>query len=441
MMTPARGIRAARLSSARAALLSIFFLLAALGVPCPSVQASPLSLIDCLSLAERRAPQAVQASLQETLARQAKSEAAARLMPSVALLGGYTATNNTLYAPILDNSQNAAVDVRYDGFPFSQTWVQSGQKKAQWQAAIYSRLQTKQDVAMLVENLYFSILKNQDVLTKIDQVKKTLARLLTTVMPRYMIGRAPPFDLIKVKTQIAGLSRTHDLILAQLRTDQTRLALILNLPAGEIPDLRTLKRIPPMPDLRSSDISQNPNLKSLNEQVRAADFGLKAAKFERYPQLVYDFQYGYAGLTPNSTILGYVSSIGLRMNVFDWGAISSRVEQGRQSKLLAGNTLQLTEQQDLAGFTQERESAKADLAQLQRLNRLIPDVRRSAMSAVNLYKRGAMGILEATDALQLWLNAMTGERFAYYSYLSDIAALQDLTGTGGEKGAEIYGGH
>ncbi len=406
--------------------------------PLPQAPAQVLTLPDCLARAQATSPDAVRATLEKSLAEQAQAQAQAKLLPSLAALGGYTATNNAIYAPILDNPENAAVDVRYDAFPFSTSWFAQEKASALAQAASYAGIKTRQDVVLAVESLYFVILKNQDSVADLSRVEDRLKNLRLTVIPRYTMGRAPPFDLVEVKSNIADLSRLQDTLNAQLEADEARLALILGLAPEKPLKLKALSAVPAIPPLSFGDVKGNPALASLREKAVAARLGIKQARSERLPQLVYDFQYGYGGPTTETTIPAYVSTIGLRFNIFDWGQITSQVRQQQTSLSLADNALETQKQALMAGFVQAYAAAQADLAQMQRLESLLPETRKSARSAINRYRRGAMGILEATSAIQLWLNALVGEHTAYYSYLQDLALLQNLAGIGTPDSAKIY---
>jgi len=407
---------------------------------CLSASAQPqeLTLAQCLALAEAKSPQSVRAQLQALLARQQKQEALRNLLPAVSALGGYTETNSPLYAPILDNSENGAVAVNYDGFPFSPKWYERERLDALSRAAQYAKIQTKQDVALTVETLYFSILSNQDAVADLNKVEERFNRLRLTVIPRYTMGRAPPFDLIQVKSSLANLARLHDLLSVQLETDETQLALILGLSTKEGLALKPISALPAIPSFSYGQVEGSPALASLKAQADAAKMGLKEARGQRYPQLVANYQYGYGGPTMKETIMGHVLSVGLRLNIFDWGQISSRIRQNQTSVSLADNALAAKEQALTATFARAEVQAQADLAEMKRLQNLLPESRRSAQSTVERYRRGATTILEATGAMQIWLNALLGERAAYYSYLQDLAAMQDLTGQGGPAAAKIY---
>ncbi len=401
-------------------------------------QTQEFTLPQCLSMAESKSPQTIKAELQALLARQQKQEALRNLLPVVYAIGGYTETNSPLYAPILDNSENGAVGVSYDGFPFSPKWYERERLAALSRAAQYAKIQTKQDVALTVESLYFSILNNQDAVADLDKVENRFNRLRLTVIPRYTMGRAPPFDLIQVKSSLADLARLRDLLSVQLETDETQLALILGLSPNKGLTIKPISALPAIPRFSYSQVEGSPALASLKAQADAAKMGLKEARGQRYPQLVANYQYGYGGPTMNDTIVGHVLSVGLRLNIFDWGQISSRIRQNRTSVSLADNALTVKDQALTVAFDRANAQAQADLAEMKRLEALLPESRRSAQSTVERYRRGATTILEATGAMQIWLNALLGERAAYYSYLQDLATMQDLTGQGGPAAANIY---
>src|SRR5258708_6697707 len=111
-------------------------------------QPAPLSLADCLQLAREHSPTAAAGNLSEIQARQARDAATRQLLPNVPALGGVTATDNVNYAPILDNPENAAVDVRFTGFPYSQAWALRHQRESELAAARFTHAEAEQETEL-----------------------------------------------------------------------------------------------------------------------------------------------------------------------------------------------------------------------------------------------------------------------------------------------------
>ena len=62
------------------------------------------------------------------------------------------------------------------------------------------------------------------------------------------------------------------------------------------------------------------------------------------------------------------------------------------------------------------------------MDQLLPQTKQAAKIQIKRYRLGASGILEAADALDIWLKTMISERDDYYSYLSDLAHIEHLMG-------------
>jgi outer membrane protein TolC len=277
----------------------------------------------------------------------------------------------------------------------------------------------------LVKQLYFSILRDEDAAKDFLDVESELKRLQETIIPKYSIGRVPPFDLVKVKSAMADLQRTDGVTRAQLIGERKQLAEILG-----ISDLSTepIDSVPTVPDATEQNFSANPTLQSLSEEIAASQFGVKAAKASRLPEFTGALEYGRSGQTSDTTSLGWDISAGAKLSLFNWGQISSQIAQEKSSANLARNKLQIEEQNVRVDLAQTKALAKAHLADFRTLKELLPQTHESAKAATSRYSRGATGILEASDAIDLWLQSLLNERSAYYAYLSDLAKIERLIG-------------
>lgn len=95
---------------------------------------------------------------------------------------------------------------------------------------------------------------------------------------------------------------------------------------------------------------------------------------------------------------------------------------------MAQNALETQRQQLSSQLLQVQATAKAYQEDQKRLEGLLPEAEQASHAAVKQYRLGAMGIVETTDAVNLWLTTSLNERNAYYSYLSSLSQLERLTG-------------
>ncbi len=390
--------------------------------------AQALTLSQCLQRASQKSVQAIQAIIAERRAKAATRESHAQRLPQFFFSGQLLRSDDAQTNLPDDNNGTFAVEQRL--FPFNSGWVRGRQEDALYQAAILAKVESGQDVELTVKRLYFSILQGQDAERSIAEVDSELRRLLETVVPKYTVGRAPAFDPVKVRVALADLARDRGGLEARLAEERETLALIVGLPDGAQLELVPLSTFPslPGPDFVAQALSANATLKTQGKKVEAARLGIKAAEYLRLPDLVGHLDYNYAGYYTNGMTAGWTAAVGMQFPVFDWGVISAKVAQERASLEQQKTQLEADRQKVLDSLTGALGQAKAHETNRRNYLELLPHVHEVAVAGVTRYRRGAMGILEATDGVSLWLNTLLQERAAYYGYLSDLARLERLSG-------------
>ncbi len=405
--------------------------------------AQVLSLQDAISKAERFSPQAVIGFLQEARAHFAAQEAQDALLPQASALGDYQQSNSQSIQAIDINQ--ATLNIAQNISPFSPQWVLARQKRAEYRAAKAEHLATEEDVELEVKTLYLAILKEQDYLTGFSLLQKKLKAMKAALIPRYSVGRVPPFDLVKIEMELSSLDKDQELTQAQLSADKESLALITGFKSGNEIELEALKQIPPLPFNQDSFAKNtNPRLLALTRQVESSALAVKAARYERYPSLNAGLNYGYEGsngffnLVPNTNFPGNIyglplesgwnASLSLNLPIWDWGRISSRISQREEEAAMVKSQLSLERQSLQVRFIKWEKLAESHLADKKRMDLLLPQTKEAAKIQIKRYRLGASGILEAADALDIWLKTMVSERDDYYSYLSDLAHIEHLMG-------------
>ena len=177
-------------------------------VPSQAV-AVPISYAQCIDAARARSPQAVRGALGETYAGAASQESLRQRYPQLTAIANldHSDTPQT-QAP---DSNKAMLHVEQSEFPWSSSWLKGNQRQAEAEAGRFARVESEEDAVLLAKQLYFSILRQSDAIERLLEVDRQLGTLSNSVIPRFSLGRAPQFDLVKVKTALADLARTRDL--------------------------------------------------------------------------------------------------------------------------------------------------------------------------------------------------------------------------------------
>lgn len=387
--------------------------------------AQSIDLEQCLSRIETQSVQVAQSVVSEAKAKAALKEAIQPRLPQlVAQENLMTAMNPEILSP---DSNKAVVRAELGTLPFlGSAWKIGSQRSLELESAKLTVVESVQDVRLLVKQLYFASLRDLEIIQSLDQVESEFNKLSATVTPKFQIGHAPQFDLVKVRSSTFDLARLRDLTRSQWVGERSQLNEILHLgdsdfhlaPMHNLPDLAAVKL----------GYDSNPTLAGLRKDIEAADAAISVTRAQRIPSLSAAFEYGYEGLEPTTMVTQWVVSAQFRFTLFDWGLISSQVDQAEAASSLAQKKLEAETEKTRADYDQTFALAEAHLADQRRLSELLPQLRRAATAAVQRYRGAGMSIIEVTDAINLWLQGLINERTAYYNYLSDLAKIERLSG-------------
>jgi outer membrane protein TolC len=384
---------------------------------------SPLSLEDCLSLADEHAPELKKARLFATQGEAASQEAALRSAPQFSLQGAYDVSDDVNSQ--LPDANRAELHAEIPDPFLGPERYERQRLKALAKAADNSRQATAELVKDSVRNAYFQILRGSDELEAYEQVRAQVAGLLISVIPRFQMGGGPGFDTVKVRSALNDLDRARDQSSLSLEDSRREMMRLLDL--GDTQPL-SLKPLASLPALPSEVTTGGPALDALKAEAEAAQASLSAAEAARLPALSLYGDYGYSGQAWESMSLGWGLGLGVNLPIWDWGASSHEAEQA--SLDLNQSLLDLADQtrQWDGRLAHVRAEAQTLLEDHQRQMELLPDLKRTALAAAQSYRRGGLGVIEATDALNLWLETLLQERDDFFGYLSLLSEMQRLSG-------------
>lgn len=388
-----------------------------------------LTLSDCLSKANIHSVEIAQSVLNERQAQFALDQSYQPRLPQiVGQANGLTSFDIPSQSA---DSNKAVIRVEQGTFPFGTEWQLGKQREHELEGARLTHVQTEMDVRELVKTLYFSILRDTDILASLEVGQSELHRLLDAVIPRFQVGRKPPFDLVKVKSAIYDLARAKELLRAQLEGEKSQLGQLLAEDHLETLILKSITQLPPLPTLengRQDLFDFNIGLKNLETGIATAQSAVTVAQSARLPTLSAAYEYGMIGPTVPDAVKGWDATVQLRLPLFDWGLISSQVDQAKASVFLAHKKLDAEKQRLSTDLIQTQITAKAHLQDEKNLAGLIPDMRKSVDESIASYRRAALGIIEVTDAINLSVQNVSNERTAFFGYLADLAHLEKMNG-------------
>jgi outer membrane protein len=199
---------------------------------------------------------------------------------------------------------------------------------------------TENDVAAAVATLYIALQRAQAQVEATRANVELFTKLRDLAEDQRKAGVATRLD--STRAEVALSRQNQSLLVDQNRQDAARLALLHAIGADqqlevELTDVlaEAAPPIPPAKDELAVALAQRPELKSLDEQIRAADLTISARSAERLPSLGAQFQGGYNGNHLGD--LDWNRSIGATVSVpvFTGGRIPAEIaeEKSRRREL------------------------------------------------------------------------------------------------------------
>lgn len=428
---------------------------ALLGQAAPSAQgtaafsgAVSLTLADALARAKANSPQFQAAVTDLGMAREARLQARAGLLPGVNYSNSYIYTQgNGVYSP---DGTSSGVFIANNGVHeyLSQGIAHEAIGPAeiadyQRSSAVLALAQARHEVAarglvVTVVQSFYGYIAAQNRTATAQQVFEEGQRFLVNTRKLEQGGEVAHSDVIKAQIQANDLQRARDQ--AKLAEQSAKLALAVLLFPNFFQDftlVNDLATVPPLPaiaDIQQLAGTNNPELKAAYAALNVANKGVSVAWAGYLPSLTVDMFYGidanqfarYSRDGANN--LGYSGAATLNIPIWSWGATQSKVRQAQLQRNLAKVELsaaQRTAIADLQNFYSEAETARGHLDLLRNSADLAAD---SLRLTTLRYQAGEATALEVVDAQNTLATARNNLDDGEARYRIALANLQTLTG-------------
>jgi len=401
-----------------------------------------LTLADALARAKANSPQFQAALTQLGLAREARVQARAALLPSVDYNNGfiYTQGNGTASGRFIGNngvheyiSQGAAQQLIGLGQIADYRRASAAQALARARAEIAAR-----GLTVTVVQAFYGLLAAQGKTRSMRAANDEAQHFLDISRKLEQGGEVARSDVIKAQIQANDQERAaHE---AKLGEENARLTLAVLLFPNFfqdfmlVDDLATAPVLPPMNEMQQLAQKNNPELSAAFAALEVANHEVAVVRAGHLPTLVLDGFYGidanhFATRTDGIQNLGYSATATLNIPVWHWGSIQSKVKQAELQRLQAQVELTAAQRQaiaDLRSFYAEAETARGQLDMLRRT----ADLAAESLRLTNLrYQAGEASALEVVDAQNTLTQARNSDREGEVRYHVAIANLQTLTGS------------
>lgn len=408
----------------------------------PTAGTVSLTLADALARAKANSPQFQAAVTDLGMAREARLQARAGLLPGVNYSNSYIYTQGNGTASGVFIANNGVHEYISQGIAH-ETVGPAQIADYQRTAAALALAQARNEIAtrglvVTVVQSYYGYIAAQNRTATAQQVFDEGQRFLTNTQKLEQGGEVAHSDVIKAQIQANDLQRARDQ--AALAEQSAKLALAVLLFPNFFQDftlVNDLATVPPLPaiaDIQQLAEKNNPELKAAYAALQVANKEVSVAWAGYLPSLTVDMFYGIDANQfavynrDGARNLGYAGAATLNIPVWSWGATQSKIRQAQLQRNLAKVELSAAQRQaiaDLQQFYSEAETARGHLDLLRNTADLAAD---SLRLTTLRYQAGEATALEVVDAQNTLATARNNLDDGETRYRGALANLQTLTG-------------
>lgn len=409
--------------------------------PVPSVN-GPLSLEDCLRLAES-APNAVGIARREReIADRDLTQARAGLLPQAHIQNGFTYNSPNLndrstfsFIPLNGIREYAMLGTVTEEFDTSGRLRAELQKaRSNLDAARLNLEITRRDLRRAVAIAYYRLLLTRHLAGVIGEVLKESRSFEQRTKLLYESGEAARADLVKASAQAAFLQQALAEAELEASLANQELASFWTKDVGEplkIADV--LDEPPPAPETEPAPINTAPYLKRfefnlLDAQRRSFEADARRARSALLPQFSFVFQYGIDSTALRWRDRGYAGYFNLRIPVFDWFRARSQTQQFKLRTEQVETNRAITER----AFSRDYQNARARVQRLFEQIALAREQVRLAGEDLSLsrlrYEAGEGAALDVVTAQTQLAQARNNYYTSLANYLNARADLEVASG-------------
>ncbi len=344
-------------------------------------QSKQLTLQDALRFALDHNQQLAVSRLEEQIGKQKTSEIRAQALPQLNATGSIT-DNIKKQVMVLPGEMNQNEPGKPMALEIGTTWnasasgtltqqlfnqsVFTGLQAARSGEEYYAlqTQQTKEKVIYNVSALYYGVLVRQEKLNVVQSNIDKMTKLVATTQSQLDNGLAKRIDLDRIKVNLVNYQTQKTQLINQLKVDENTLKVVMGMPVTEDLEFPSMalsdieQKAALTQDFGSFSLENRTEFKVLKKTEELQQFQKKAYVSEYFPQLSFNAQYSYNGLSNkfdlfkggNTTAQWFgMANVGLTLKIpiFDGFARRSRVRQAeltlaQVSKQLEANKLDLT---------------------------------------------------------------------------------------------------
>ncbi|HTM89333.1 MAG TPA: TolC family protein [Terriglobales bacterium] len=425
-----------------------FLLLSLLAASAAAQANQPLTLADCYRIAEQNHPDLATAQdlVQASQARLRQRHSAYLPRLDFGISHNQTTynyapqpgTSPRQFAQFYQGESATTSPYYYAGLNFSQTIYDFGRTRgsvqrgqAELAASEQNRERTRQQVLLNVRTSYFGVLAAQELVTVRQNAVQDQTRHLEQIQAFFQVGRSPKIDLTRQEVQLANSQLDLTQAQSDLQVARAALAVSMGLPVQGAPAIVNAlgeeAALGPLPGLLSQAEKSRPDVRSVQQQVSAAQADVLAARANTRPNIAFSSFYDYRNLR---FPLIYNFGIGetLLQNLFSGGLYHSILEEAQFRLAASQSSLRSYLQQvDQEVYTDYQDASVAQ-DKIALAEKAADEAQQNLAFAEGRYAAGVGNIIELTDAELLATTTQSQLVEARYAYQVAVGRLQVATG-------------
>ncbi len=412
--------------------------LVSLLLACTSGHAETLTLSDCLKRAASSNHELKVAEYDTQIARENITVGRSGYLPRLDFQGGYTAQQAPQTFKI--SSFEAPTQQRDYGFfstsleqtiyDFGRTSSRYERAKAQSDAVTYGFTARQKDVFLQVVEAYYGVMESLKLLQSADEEIVQMTDHLKVARNQFDQGVVTRNDLLQAEVQLAN-SRQRGLAAAN---DVKNRWLYLNYLTGRSPDFRAdledNQEFAPVLSRKDAEsaMASRPEILAQKKNIDAGELSVRETRSGYFPEIFARLGADYVEnkLVKEQTILS--ATIGLRVNLFDGFATTSRFRQSVKSLFQSRENLRQLEAQVRLEYDTAMNDARVAVERIATVKKSIQQGEENLRINKDRYMEQVGTATNVVDAQTLLTQTKTEYYRAVFDYQVAVARIKKALG-------------
>jgi len=403
----------------------VILLLAALLALASAARAEPLSLKDCLTRAAATNQGLKAESYQIAIAQEEVQIAKSGLLPRIDLMAGYQAqpeAQAVKFGSQVQETQDAdfaLLDLTLYStlYDFGKTHAREGAARSRKDAAEHSFSGSQQDLFLQVVRAYYGILEAYKLVVAADDEALQMTSHQKTAQALFEQGVVTRNDLLQAEVRVAASKQKQLSAMNGVDNGWLLLNYLTGAPArfrGELQEEPVTA--PTSGSAAAPDLSKRGEIAALKDAVAAGDFAVQEVKSNYYPEFFAKLELNYMQNDKVREQAIMSATLGLKVNLYDGLATSSRLRQAVQVRSRDQERLRDLEAKVALELAQAQNDLRVAGARIKVVEKAIQQGVENLRITKDRYQEKVGTATEVVDAQTL----LTQTRTDYYQSIFDL---------------------